>query len=455
MKRSALFIAVLLTVLLMASDLLANIDNLSNMSVEWMRTGNRNAATDRADAVIYNPGGITELPDGVSINIGNQSMKREPQHSYNLGAGEQSFEQDGNDPFLPNIYGAYNKDNWAVWGGIYIPGGGAVVDYPNGSITTNALIPMGIAEGIATQAGDLTLTPTIFGGFTVSDTKLEAESIYLTATLGGTYEVNDMVSVAFGMRYIDADKNIKGGAKIESADVSPGGINDQLVGAGLSNIDIDMDQEADGFGFILGLNANPTDKMNVGIQYQSRVELDFKATQNKTVSPALTVIPADGTKERRDLPAMLGLGVGYDISDKIYVEVNYSYWFQEDADWGKTKAGKDISDMAGDTQSYGATATYKWTPAIATSVGAVYTDFLWNDRDGYYQANIGSYEVLYTDNWQVCGGVSWQVNDTVELTASLARTLWDDATLQTAIPNVKVETENASTILSLGANLTF
>jgi len=84
MKRSVLFIAVLFSVCLITTNLLANIDNLSNMSVEWMRTANRNAATDRADIVVYNPGGITELPDGVAINIGNQSMRREPKHSLSV-----------------------------------------------------------------------------------------------------------------------------------------------------------------------------------------------------------------------------------------------------------------------------------------------------------------------------------------------------------------------------------
>jgi len=156
---------------------------------------------------------------------------------------------------------------------------------------------------------------------------------------------------------------------------------------------------------------------------------------------------------------MLGLGVGYDVSGKIYVEANYSYWFQEDADWDKDiNTGKDISDMAGDTQSYGVTGTYKWTDAIATSVGTVYTDFLWNDRDGYYMANIGSYEVLYTDNWQVCGGVSWQINELLEVNAAIARTLWDDADLTYIHPDlgpVTIRTENATTTFAIGANITF
>jgi len=443
MKRAVLFIAVLVAVCLVSTDLLANIDNLSNMSVEWMRTANRNAATDRADIVVYNPGGITELPDGVAINIGNQSMRREPKHSYNAGM-EKSFEQDGDDPFLPNVYAAYNKNDWALWGGFYIPGGGAVVDYPTGSFTTNVLIPGSIAQKVAGDSGGALTRNDVFATLSTSGESLEAESMYLTFTLGGTYKFNDMVSVALGGRYIDADNSIEGTLSVGSSN----GLLDGLIAG---DYKVDVDESAEGAGYILGININPTERVNIGIQYQSRVELDFKADVNQD-NLGLYV---DGAESPRDFPAMLGVGVGYDISKKIYVEANYSYWFQEDADWGKNDAGKDISDMAGDTQSYGITGTCKWTDSIATSIGTVYTDFLWNDIDGYYSANIGSYEVLYSDNWQVCGGVSWQINEMIEVNAAVARTIWDDETITDQTTGIEVKTENATTTVAIGANFTF
>ncbi|WP_300671212.1 outer membrane protein transport protein [Desulfoluna sp.] len=447
MKRSVLFIAVLLSVCFVSTDLLANIDNLSNMSVEWMRTANRNAATDRADIVVYNPGGITELPDGVAINIGNQSMRREPTHSYNAGVAK-SFEQDGDDPFLPNLYATYNQDNWAVWGGFYIPGGGAVVDYPGGSFTTNILIPAAISEGVAEVIGGGLAGPDVFATLSTSGECLEAESLYLTFTLGGAYKINELVSVALGLRYIDAENNIKGKVAIGSSDLMYDAV---IVGGGFNDNTVDVDESADGVGFIIGVNINPMEKVNVGIQYQSKVDLDFKADVNQDNLGLFT----QGEKNARDLPSMLGLGVGYDVSQRLYVEANYSYWFQEDADWGKNDAGKDISKMAGDTQSYGVTGTWKWTDVIATSVGTVYTDFLWNDMDGYYSANLGSYEVLYSDNWQVCGGISWQITESVEVNAALARTLWDDETMTDQNTGIEVKTENATTTIAIGANITF
>src|SRR5438046_2655871 len=81
----------------------AQMDNLSNMSAEWMRSGARNAAADATDIVVYNPAAITTMTDGVHINLSNQSLFRRPNHSYDLGMGMgiQKSEQGSADPFLP------------------------------------------------------------------------------------------------------------------------------------------------------------------------------------------------------------------------------------------------------------------------------------------------------------------------------------------------------------------
>ncbi len=122
-------------------------DNLTNLSVEWMRMPARNAASDSTDIVVYNPAALVRLGEGFHFNLGNQSLLRKPSHTYDfgLGAGERTFSQDGIDAFLPNFYAAYNKDKWAVYGGLYISGGGAVADYPHGSIATDLISLMVLA----------------------------------------------------------------------------------------------------------------------------------------------------------------------------------------------------------------------------------------------------------------------------------------------------------------------
>ena len=141
MKTNNKWIMLILLTMFGGSIAMAQMDNLPNMSAEWMRTAARNAATDATDAVVYNPAGITKLSNGFHINIGNQSLFRNPSHSYDLGIGEgpKSYSQDGADPFIPNIYAAYKKNNWALFTGVYIAGGGGTLNYPTGSITTDLI----------------------------------------------------------------------------------------------------------------------------------------------------------------------------------------------------------------------------------------------------------------------------------------------------------------------------
>jgi long-chain fatty acid transport protein len=422
-----------------AGDLLANIDNLSNMSPEWIRTGNRNAATDAADIVVYNPGGVTELPDGYQVNIGNQSLMRKPTHSYNLGMGSESHQQDNTDWFLPNVYITYNKDDWAIFGGYYIPAGGAVADYPDGSITTD-MIGM-----------NLLLPNPVLGGApafdTYTDEYLEAESVYHTLHLAGAYKINDMVSASLGIRYISVENSIKAGLT---------GVNLGLGGAlPTTKYEVDVTEEGDGMGVIAGVNLNLTPSLNLAMQYQSKVGLDLETSVGRDDIHKFS----DGEEKPRDLPGMFGIGLGYDFSDKLYAEVNYSYWFQKECDWGKDASGRDIADLAGDTQSAGITVSYRFIPALLASVGATYTDFLWNDMDAYYEANLGSYEVLYTDNWHIGCGLAYTFKKDMTLNLSLARTIWDDADLtdsRVPVPGgITINTNNETTIIALGFNVGF
>src|SRR5688572_3826464 len=121
---SLVFIAAL------AANVSAQMDNLSNLSAEWLPSPARHAATDAADIVVYNPAGLTKLKDGFHINLSNQSLFRNPSHTYDLGMGEgtKTYTQGTPDPLLPNLYMAYKKNNWAIFTGVFNPGGGATLN---------------------------------------------------------------------------------------------------------------------------------------------------------------------------------------------------------------------------------------------------------------------------------------------------------------------------------------
>ena len=144
MRKTALAFMAAFILFGLSAQLPAQMDNLTNLSVEWMRMPARNAASDSADIVVYNPAALVRLSDGFHLNLGNQTLIRKPKHTYDLqlGAGERCFGQDGIDPFLPNFYAAYKKGRWAVYGGLYISGGGAVANYPEGSLSNDLIAVM-------------------------------------------------------------------------------------------------------------------------------------------------------------------------------------------------------------------------------------------------------------------------------------------------------------------------
>ena len=155
-----------------STNLFAQMDNLGNMSAEWIRVGARNAAHDATDAVVYNPAGITKMSDGWHMNFSNQSLWRHPSHSYDMGmgAGVQTWEQGSADMFLPNFYMAYKKNNWAMYTGVFNVGGGATMDYPHGSITTDMI-----------GLGALSAAQGAYGS--VINPSLKASSMYLNSPI--------------------------------------------------------------------------------------------------------------------------------------------------------------------------------------------------------------------------------------------------------------------------------
>jgi long-chain fatty acid transport protein len=438
-KRKIFVLSMLLSFLFLASTAWAQIDQLSNMSAEWIRTGNRNAATDSTDIVVYNPAGLTKMSEGVHLNFGNQTLFRSPEHTFDLGLpasdGEMSREQDSPDYFLPNVYGAYNKGPYSFFGGVYIPGNGAVIDYPDGSINTQFI-------GAMTVMGS--------GGLFTSfqNDYLKVESTYLASELGMAYECNQQVSLALGVRYLNAQNEIKTGATFIDAAGNP------------HDYKLRYDTDADGFGAILGVNIAPMDDLNIGLRYESRVHLDFETDLKRNDFPQEFELVNCQEKQRRDLPAMAGIGAEYRFCPEWSAELDFNWYFQEEADWGDASTGQDLSDLAGDCWALGGAFGYQVCDDLLVSIGTIYTKFEWDDMDRYYET-IGAFEVLYTDNWYIGTGFAWEFYKDVKLNLAIGQTFWEDADIEyvraadNGLPPVMVDTENATTIVAFSVDMAY
>lgn len=429
MRRSTAILACMCAALLLPADeTAAQIDNLTNMSAQWVRTSNRNAATDAADIVVYNPGGLPFLGDGFHLSLSNQTLFRRPRHELDLGPSAVQFEQDSDDWLLPSVYMAYVRRDWAFFGGVYVPGGGATVKYPQGSVNTQmiglALTSLGLAAGFR-------------------DDSLEAGSLYLATTVGAARALGERVSLAAALRYLHARNTLE--AEATFIDFAQSGTDQTLR--------IDVEETADGFGGVFGMHLRPAEGLDIGLRYESRVELEFETELHQDDFE----LRVPGQKSRRDFPAMLGLGASYALTPSVRAEADFNWFFQKQADWGQDAVGRDYAELAGDCYSAGGALAYAVNEKLLLSGGALYTKFLWDDIDGYY-TSLGAFEVLYSDNVNLGAGLAYRLSDATRLNLGVAWTIWADETigLQLAQPfglAIDVNTENTTRLLSVGLDV--
>jgi long-chain fatty acid transport protein len=432
-KSKVLFV---LFTLLSTTNIFAQMDNLSNMSAEWMRSGARNAATDAADIVVYNPAGITQLHDGFHINLSNQSLFRHPSHSYDLGMGEgvKTYEQGSSDPFLPNLYVVYKMNNWALYSGVFMAGGGATMNYPHGSITTDLL---GMNALMGAQ-----------GAYTaVTNPMLKGSSMYVTTTLGGTYAINKGFSISMAGRYIHAKNKAETSMTLTS---SPMDLEDMPLS-------LNTEDNASGFGGVFSMNMTSVDHLDLSVRYETQVNLDFKTTQVHDDFGLTT----DGETNRRDLPAVFAFGASYEICSKLKTFADFNYYFQQNADWGKSSMltnEEPMSKLAGNAAIYAMGFEYKASDKFLASIGGGYTKCSFGNISGYY-TNLGSFEVGQNDNYNVNMGIGCKVSKMVTVNAGYMHTFYPkDFTVKALMAqplDVDVTMNNSINAVALGINLTF
>ncbi|MDH3391536.1 MAG: outer membrane protein transport protein [Desulfobulbaceae bacterium] len=321
------------------------IDNKTNWSAEYIRTLNRNAATDYADIAAYNPAGTVKLQDGFIINGSAQYLGKDYTNIIN-GTDYESDEGS----VSPGIFGVYNRDKWAFFGAVTVVGGGGKVDFSKGDWTTFGLALQLL--GNSTLACPPGTACTEFGS-----QKLTAESVYLGYTLGGAYEINDMFSVSVGIRYVDAHKEAKGSAMLWDA-----GYENSYTAS------VDYEQDGDGWGGIFGLNIAPNDKFNIGLRFETKTGLDFEATVNDGAPILVGLGIEHGKSNPRDLPALFGIGVSYWMTPKLRIETNYTQYLNEHADWGGDE------DLVSDGYDVGIAIEYHFNDSLLGSIGYLRTE---------------------------------------------------------------------------------
>jgi long-chain fatty acid transport protein len=178
----------------------------TNQSAAWVRLPAREASTD-IDAAYYNPAGLMKLKNGFHFSISNQSIvqNKTVENFYKspgnkFGLNQPEYDGKVTAPLFPSIYAVYKTDRLAYSLGFGPVGGGGGAVFKKG------------LPSFEMSAADLVpaLQPTQGADAYKLDAYFEGTSIFLGFQGGVSLKVNDIISVAVGLRYVSAKNTYKG-----------------------------------------------------------------------------------------------------------------------------------------------------------------------------------------------------------------------------------------------------
>jgi long-chain fatty acid transport protein len=376
MKKITFGALVLALFLLPAGLFAGSLDYLTNQSARWLMTPTRNAATDAADIVNYNPAGTVFLPLGWNIDVSNQMLFKFYSNDVKLTpdsanpalapfAYDKTVKQDLPTWFLPNLYVAYNFGNagpgkLAIYGQGGVTAGGGTLAWDDGTAGTVYALSL---LGIAASAGP------------VESQELEASSVYYGVALGGAYSLfEDMLSVSLGGRLVMPKRSLSVKAAYLTGDT----------------VKADFDYDAYGFTPIIGVNVRPIRELTLSLRYEAQTRLKFEYDGAITsVNPYIkgtadtlfgAVGLADGAKFNLDLPHLIALGVNYDITKELTLSLSSNIYLLSLADLN------GVEDDLGTGYEIGLGATYMIMENLKLGAGFLYTEA--GAKDSYFENNI-------------------------------------------------------------------
>ena len=426
-------------------------DNKTSWSVEYVRTLNRNAATDSADIVMYNPAGIMKMADGFYGNVSAQYVAKD----YNNKINGVDFDQD-EPSIIPGLFVIYKKDRWAGYFGVSNVVGGGKVEFDDGNLTTHQ-IGWNIAD--FANAG----LPPQFNFTQVTNQRLDGEQYGLGYTFGGAYQINDMFSVALAARYVDTKLEMKGTGTVVAPTPFPSppapipGLNDPMIAAA------DFEEEADGWGFVLGVNIAPSDQLNIGIRYESKVDLDFELDVKQDVitgnlpnaqfgGPIYDYILPNfgrikGQERERNLPAIFAIGASYQLNPKIRLETDFTYYLNEDAGFDDIPGtSRDESDVDNGFE-LGIAIEYAFSKTLKGSLGYLYTE------TGVDAEDMTPW-LPELDAHTLGAGVAWKVMPNLDLNFGICQVFYLDDDFVDSYQH-QIEYEKDITMLAFGIQYKF
>lgn len=326
MNRKLLVVPVIGAVLLLCSNAFSNsVDYCTDQSAAFIANHTRQASTDAADIVAYNPAGEALMAPGLYVSVNQQSLFMDYKEEFSNPYFSEKYKDDKTIWLYPNVYGVYNMGKvgegnlaFGLKAGIIAGGGGLEWD------GNTALAAAGLSIFSKLPA----LVQGALGAPTGTDFTQKVSSAYYGFGGNAAYSfLDNKVSISVGGQYIYSEK---------TAETS----GNWLFAGGAISWDSKFDYEADGYNLIFGIDIRPVEKLTIGMRYETEAELSYRFHEDKNEvsvlgTPSSTVaaeLSVSGKTEQYNLPATFACGAEYRFTPDFSLAIGGDLFFFKNAD---------------------------------------------------------------------------------------------------------------------------
>ena len=412
-KISILIVAMLCMALnIKAGGLMTN----TKYHIAFDRMMARGASFD-IDATFSNPAGLAWGHEGwqLSLNFQKPWQNRDIELTGDATAPDffnKKYPGKASAPIVPALFAAYKQDNWAVSGMLGIVGSGGFVEYDEGVPMFNVPI---MARLLANG-----LQPNEHYNL---DSKMEGKQYIYGGQVNFTYQLTDNIAAAVGLRANYYDGYNRGHV---TATTVPAMGSQQLI-----DLQLDCLQKGWGFTPIVSFDYREG-PLTVALRYEFRTKIN---TENDTKELSATMMGADalaqfadkvapyedGAKTRYDMPALMSIALGYELTPQLRATLEYHNFDDKHA----KMAGDRQKNLTHGTDEYLLGVEYDINDKFTISCGGQRTDY---GLDDDYQSNTS----FACDSWSFGLGGAWNINEKVRLNAGYFCTIYSDYTKEQA-----------------------
>ena len=291
-------------------------------------------ASTQIDAVYSNPAGVAFMEDGFHLSLNGQSafQTRTITSTFAPFAGfggnaTKVYKGEASAPFIPSVFAVYKKDKWAFSGNFAVTGGGGTNKYSVDSYMRGKQMIFGLQLGASYKITDYL---SAFAGVRMNyvSNGYEGHIRNIEANIGGgeMVNVNKYFSDYAKQARTAADAYLAANDMVNYAKYDA--IAKKATGVAELTADKELDCDQTGWGVtpILGLDFK-MNKWNIGVKYEFNTKLNV---ENKTRIDN-TGLFANGVNTPHDIPALLTVGVSYEILPVLRASVGYHHFFDTSA----------------------------------------------------------------------------------------------------------------------------